>query len=112
MGVFTYSHEEDTSAFLLRDSVSESVKQERARELMDIQENISFELNSHKVGQTLKVLVDREEGDYYVGRSEHDSPEVDNEVLIAKTGSLVAPGSFCYVKITKAESFDLFGELT
>ena len=112
MGVFTYSHEEDTSAFLLRDSVSESVKQERARELMDIQENISFELNSHKVGQTLKVLVDREEGDYYVGRSEHDSPEVDNEVLIAKIGSLVAPGSFCYVKITKAESFDLFGELT
>ena len=112
MGVFTYSHEEDTSAFLLRDSVSESVKQERARELMDIQENISFELNSHKVGQTLKVLVDREEGDYYVGRSEHDSPEVDNEVLIAKTGSLVAPGSFCNVKIIKAESFDLFGELT
>ncbi len=112
MGVFTYSHEEETSAFLLRDSVSESVKQERARELMDIQENISFELNSHKVGQTLKVLVDREEGDYYVGRSEHDSPEVDNEVLIAKTGILVAPGSFCNVKIIKAESFDLFGELT
>jgi ribosomal protein S12 methylthiotransferase len=111
LGVFAYSHEEDTAAFKLRDSVPEKVKQQRVRELMEIQEGISYSLNQEKVGKLIKVLVDREEGEYYVARTEHDSPEVDNEVLIPKNGKILPIGSFCTVKIFKAESFDLFGEM-
>ena len=111
LGVFTYSHEEDTSAFRLRDSVPAKIKKQRAEELMAIQEQISLTLNQKKVGQTLKVLVDRIEGDFYIARTEYDSPEVDNEVLIPKTNNNLNPGSFYNVKIIRAESFDLFAEL-
>ncbi|MEI7498855.1 MAG: 30S ribosomal protein S12 methylthiotransferase RimO [Bacteroidota bacterium] len=108
LGVFSYSHEEDTGAYKLKDSVPAKRKMERAEELMSVQEGISLSLNQEKVGQTIKVLVERLEGDFYVARSEYDSPEVDNEVLISKKDKILIPGSFCDVKITRAESFDLF----
>ncbi|MCX6307087.1 MAG: 30S ribosomal protein S12 methylthiotransferase RimO [Bacteroidetes bacterium] len=111
LGVFSYSHEEDTGAFNQKDSVPQKRKTERMEELMSIQEGISLSLNQAKVGQTMKVLVDRLEGDFYVARSEHDSPEVDNEVLIQKQGKALDPGTFCNVKINRAESFDLFAEM-
>ena len=82
LGVFTYSHEENTLAYNLEDSVSESVKKQRAEEIMDLQANISWQLNQQKVGKTFKVLFDRKEGDYFIGRTEFDSPDVDNEVLV------------------------------
>ena len=111
MGVFTYSHEEDTAAFNLRDTVSAKLKQQRAQELMALQEEISLTLNQTKIGRIMKVVIDREEGEYYIARSEYDSPEVDNEVLIPAVGVKLIPGTFCNVKIIKAESFDLFAEL-
>jgi len=111
LGVFSYSHEEDTSAFKLRNSVTAKRKTERVEELMSIQESISLSLNQAKVGQILNVLVDRLEGEYYVARTEFDSPEVDNEVLISREGNVLKPGSFCSVKITRAESFDLYADL-
>jgi ribosomal protein S12 methylthiotransferase len=111
LGVFTYSHEEDTAAFQLKDTVSAKLKQQRAEELMAIQEEISLALNRDKVGNTMKILVDRMEGDYYIGRTEYDSPEVDNEVLIPVSDSRLETGAFYNVKITKAESFDLIAEL-
>lgn len=109
LGVFTYSHEEDTPAYTLADDIPDEVKQERAAELMALQESISFELNENKIGQTLKVIIDRKEGDYWVGRSEFDSPEVDNEILIPTEHDLKL-GSYFKIKITGAEAFDLFGE--
>jgi ribosomal protein S12 methylthiotransferase len=111
MGVFTYSHEEDTAAFKLKDSVTESVKNRRAEELMAIQEEISLQLNSSRVGQSMKVLVDRKEGDFFIARSEFDSPEVDNEILIPSGRRKILPGTFRNVKITRAESFDLYADL-
>lgn len=110
VGVFTYSHEEDTHAFALEDNVPEDVKQRRANELMEIQEQISYEKNMEKVGKTFKVLIDRKEDEFFVGRTEGDSYEVDNEVLISSVKSLNI-GEFYTVKITGAESFDLMGEL-
>ncbi len=111
MGVFTYSAEEDTHAFGLKDSVSQRVKLQRAEELMSLQEGISLAANRKKSGSEMKVLIDRCEGDYYIARSEFDSPEVDNEVLIKKTGVGLETGSFYNVRITQAESFDLYAEL-
>lgn len=111
LGIFTYSHEENTHAFNLEDDVPEEVKHERANRIMDIQSEISFQLNQEKVGKTFNVLFDRVEGDYFVGRTEFDSPEVDNEVLIPKT-QFVRIGDFAKVKINRAEHFDLFGELS
>ncbi len=111
LGVFSYSHEEDTDAFKLRDSVSEKCKMERTSELMSIQEGISLSLNQAKEGKIFKVVVDRTEGDYHIARTEHDSPEVDNEVLIRKNDEVLIPGLFYNVKITHAESFDLYAEL-
>ncbi len=110
LGIFTYSHEENTHAFLLEDDVPEEVKEERAQRIMDIQSDISFDLNQEKVGKTYKVLFDRVEGDYFVGRTEFDSPEVDNEVLVPKS-QFVRLGDFSKVKILRAEHFDLFGEI-
>lgn len=110
LGVFTYSHEENTHAFHLKDDVSEKVKQERANQIMDLQSDISFQLNQERIGQTYKVLFDRVEGDYFVGRTEFDSPEVDNEVLLPKS-QFVRLGDFTSIKIVKAEHFDLFGEI-
>jgi len=111
LGVFTYSHEEGTSAGELADDVSEEVKADRANRLMEIQQEISFEKNREKVGKTLRVLVDRVEGDYFVGRTEADSPEVDNEVLISKKDHYLRVGDFATVTIIDAEDFDLYGEL-
>ena len=111
LGVFTYSHEEDTRAHGLEDNIPQEVKEQRAAELMGVQEGISFELNQQKVGKTFKVLFDRKEGGYFVGRTEYDSPEVDNEVLVDAKTSYVRVGDFANVKITSAEEFDLYGDL-
>jgi ribosomal protein S12 methylthiotransferase len=111
LGVFTYSHEESTRAHNLDDTIPQEVKEQRAAELMGIQENISFELNQQKVGKEYKVLFDRKEGGYFIGRTEFDSPEVDNEVLVEAANSYVRVGDFACVKITRAEEFDLYGEL-
>ncbi len=106
LGIFNYSHEEDTHAFLLEDDVPAEVKAERAQAIMEVQEGISYDNNQLLVGQTIRVLVDRIEGDYYVARSQYDSPEVDNEVLIS-TEHYVRVGDFVDVKIDSADSFDL-----
>ncbi len=112
LGVFTYSHEENTHAFTMPDSVPEEVKQERASEIMALQQDISWELNQNKIGKTFKVLFDRKEGGYFVGRTEYDSPEVDNEVLVkANKNTYLRIGDFAQVKITQAQEFDLFGEI-
>lgn len=112
MGVFPYSHEEQTHSHSFEDDVPQEVKEERAAELMDIQQRISAEINEAKVGQTFKVLFDRKEGGYFVGRTEHDSPEVDNETLVsAEGGAYVRIGDFAQVKITEATEYDLYGEL-
>lgn len=110
LGVFTYSHEEGTSGFELEDDVPAEVKQERAARLMEVQEQISAEINEAKVGKTFKTLIDRVEGGYFVGRTEGDSPEVDNEVLIPANSQYLRIGDFAMVKITSADSFDLYGE--
>ncbi len=110
LGVFQYSHEENTSAYDMEDDVPEDVKEFRAAELMAIQQPISLEINEGKIGQTLKVLVDRKEGDYYYGRTEFDSPEVDNEVLIDAKQHYVRVGDFVQVEITEASDYDLIGK--
>lgn len=111
LGVFTYSHEENTHAFGLKDDVSEKEKQKRAAEIMDVQQSISLALNQSKIGKTLKVLFDRVEGDYFVGRTEFDSPEVDNEVLVEKASNFVRIGDFAMIKIIDADDFDLYGNV-
>jgi ribosomal protein S12 methylthiotransferase len=111
LGVFPYSHEENTSAYGLEDDVPAEVKQRRADAIMDAQMEISAELNQAKVGQTLRVLVDRVEGDHYIGRTEFDSPDVDNEVLIPTGEYSLTPGRFVTVKITDATEYDLQAEL-
>jgi ribosomal protein S12 methylthiotransferase len=111
LGVFTYSHEESTKAFKLKNNVSAKVKQQRVDALMQLQQDISFEKNKALIGKTLKVIIDRKENDYLVGRTEYDSPEVDNEVLIKTKGKTNRIGQFCNVKITSAEVYDLFGEV-
>jgi len=111
LGVFTYSQEEDTTAFKLGDAISRKIKQERADELMVLQEAISLKKNNAIVGKKLKVLIDRKEGDYYTARSEGDSPEIDNEVLIPVSGNKLRLGTFSEVVIKSAESFDLYADL-
>jgi ribosomal protein S12 methylthiotransferase len=111
LGCFTYSHEEKTHAHSLEDNVPEEVKQQRVEEIMDIQQGISFEKNQAKVGQSFRVLIDKKEGDFFVGRTEFDSPEVDNEVLIDAKINYAPVGSFVQVKIDRAEDFDLYGHL-
>lgn len=108
LGVFTYSHEENTHSFSMKDDIPQEVKQKRANELMEIQQDISYEINQKKVGKKLKVLVDREENDYFIGRTEFDSPEVDNEVLIEKTSTELSVGKFVTVEINEATEFDLY----
>ena len=110
LGIFTYSHEENTSAYLLNDDVPEDVKQDRAQTVMEVQENISAEINEEKVGQTFKVLIDRLEGGKFIGRTEFDSPEVDNEVIISAENHYLRIGDFANIKITEASAFDLIGE--
>ncbi|MCW3083081.1 MAG: rimO [Bacteroidetes bacterium] len=111
LGIFGYSHEENTHAYLLKDDVSAKVKQSRTEAVMALQQGISFELNQKKVGNTYKVLFDKKEGDYFVGRTEFDSPEVDNEVLVKADKDFVRVGDFANVKITSAEDYDLYGEV-
>ena len=110
LGCFTYSHEENTHAYNLEDDVPEEVKQERANEIMEIQSQISWELNQQKIGKEFKVVIDRKEGNYFVGRTEFDSPDVDNEVLIDASKHYLKTGDFNYIKITEAADFDLYGE--
>jgi ribosomal protein S12 methylthiotransferase len=111
LGIFTYSHEDNTHSFTMEDNVPEEVKQERADIIMELQQGISDELNAQKVGKTFKVLFDRKEGGYFIGRTEHDSPEVDNEVLVDASKYFVRVGDFAQVKITSSAEFDLFGEI-
>lgn len=110
LGIFTYSHEENTHAYNFEDDVPDEVKRERADKIMELQSGISYELNQQKVGQTFKVVFDRVEGDYFIGRTEFDSPEVDNEVLVRKDSGYVRIGDFANVLITKADHYDLYGE--
>jgi ribosomal protein S12 methylthiotransferase len=110
LGIFNYSHEENTHAYLVEDNVPEEVKQERSDEIMALQQGISEELNQAKIGKTFKVMVDRKESGFFVGRTEHDSPEVDNEVLIP-AAQYARQGDFVQVKINKAEEFDLYGDI-
>ena len=112
LGVFTYSLEENTHAHLLEDDVPEEVKHQRAEEIMELQSDISYRLNQEKVGQTFKVLFDRKEGETFIGRTEFDSPDVDNEVLVKASDVYVRMGDFTQVKITHADHYDLYGVIT
>ena len=110
LGCFTYSHEENTTAYELADDVPEEVKLQRANEIMELQSQISWELNQEKVGKTFRCLIDRKEGNYFVGRTEYDSPDVDNEVLIDAKKHYVKIGDFIDVKIIEAADYDLYAE--
>ena len=109
LGCFTYSHEENTHSFALEDDVPEDVKQERANEIMAIQSEISRESNQLRVGQSMRCMIDRKEGNYFIGRTEYDSPDVDNEVLISAQEHYLKLGDFAEITITSATEFDLFG---
>ncbi len=109
LGCFTYSHEENTHAYSLEDDVPELVKQERANEIMELQSQISWELNQEKIGKTFRCIIDRKEGDYFIGRTEFDSPDVDNEVLIDAAKYYLKQGEFVEIKIQDAADFDLYG---
>ena len=109
LGVFSYSHEENTSAYNLQDDVPEMIKKARIEEIMDLQTDISLRLNQKKIGKTIKVLFDRKEGDYFVGRTEFDSPDVDNEVLVRANETYIRIGDFANVRIEKTDHFDLYG---
>lgn len=111
LGIFTYSHEENTHAYNFEDDVPQEVKQERADQIMELQSGISYELNQEKVGKTFKVLFDKIEGDYYLGRTEFDSPDVDNEVLVRKDEFHLRLGDFAMVKVFKANHYDLYGKI-
>jgi len=109
LGCFTYSHEENTHAYKLKDNIPEDVKIQRANEIMEIQSQISWELNQEKIGRKYKVVIDRKEGEYFIGRTQFDSPDVDNEVLINANNNYLRTGDFYNVKIIEAEDFDLYG---
>ncbi|WP_299463829.1 30S ribosomal protein S12 methylthiotransferase RimO [uncultured Microscilla sp.] len=111
LGIFTYSHEDNTHSFTMKDDVPEEIKEDRAGQVMALQQEISAELNQQKVGKTLKVMIDRKEGGYFIGRTESDSPEVDNEVLISAENTYLPVGEFAPIKIINATEFDLYGEL-
>ena len=112
LGIFTYSHEENTHAHTLKDDVNEKEKKRRADAVMEVQQEISYKLNQEKVGKTFKVLFDRVEGEFIIGRTEYDSPEVDNEVIVKMTPEhYIAVGSFAEVEITEASDFDLYGRV-
>jgi ribosomal protein S12 methylthiotransferase len=111
LGVFNYSHEEQTHSYTLADNIPAEIKQQRANRIMDIQEGISFELNQQKIGKIFKVLFDRKEGGHFIGRTEFDSPEVDNEVLVDAKNTYIRLGDFSNVKIEDATEFDLYGSI-
>ena len=112
LGCFTYSHEENTSAYKLTDDVPQKIKNYRLNEIMEIQSQISWELNQKKIGKKFKVLIDRKRGNYYVGRTQYDSPDVDNEVLIQADTNFLRVGEFVDVKIIEASDFDLYAEVS
>lgn len=112
LGCFTYSHEENTGAYKLIDDVPQKIKNERLNEIMEIQSQISWELNQKKIGKKFKVLIDRKRGNYYVGRTQYDSPDVDNEVLIQAETNFLRVGEFVDVKIIEASDFDLYAEVS
>ncbi len=112
LGVFTYSHEDNTHSYTMADDVPAEVKQQRLEEVMELQQSISFDLNRQKIGQTFKVIVDRKEGGNFIGRTESDSPEVDNEVIIESQNEYLRIGDFVNVKVKSASDFDLTGEVT
>lgn len=109
LGVFSYSPEEGTKAFKLKDNVPARIKKQRLEKIMEAQQSVSYELNQKKIGKTFKTLIDRKEGNFYIGRTQYDSPEIDNEVLISSSDHKLNIGEFYSVKATKAEPFDLFG---
>jgi ribosomal protein S12 methylthiotransferase len=111
LGIFNYSHEENTHSFSMADDVSEKVKQKRSDAAMELQQGISLELNQQKIGTIQKVLIDRKEGRSFIGRTEFDSPEVDNDVIVDATENYIRLGDFVSVKITQATEFDLTGHL-
>ena len=108
--VLTYSHEENTHAYNLEDNVPEEVKQNRANEIMEVQSAISWELNQEKIGKSFRCIIDRKEGNYFIGRTEYDSPDVDNEVLVDARNYYVKIGDFVELEITEASDFDLYGQ--
>jgi ribosomal protein S12 methylthiotransferase len=110
LGCFTYSHEENTHAYKLIDDIPEDIKQERANQIMELQSQISWELNQEKINKTFRCIIDRKDGNYFVGRTEFDSPDVDNEVLIDATKFYLKQGEFVNIKIVEAADFDLYGE--
>jgi len=110
LGCFTYSHEENTGAYVLVDDVPQEVKQARAAEIMDLQSQISWDLNQEKIGHTFKCVIDRKEGQYFIGRTEFDSPDVDNEVLVDASKYYLKTGDFVNLKIIDATEFDLYAE--
>jgi ribosomal protein S12 methylthiotransferase len=110
VGIFTYSHEENTSAFNLENNISEEEKERRAQEIMDVQQEISYQKNEEKIGKIFKVIIDKKESGKYLGRTEFDSVEVDNEVIV-NSSSKLNPGDFINVKITSAYDYDLEGEV-
>ncbi|MFV0143505.1 MULTISPECIES: 30S ribosomal protein S12 methylthiotransferase RimO [Empedobacter] len=111
LGCFTYSHEENTHAYNLEDDVPEEVKQQRVEEIMEIQSQISYDLNQEKIGKQFRVMIDRKEGDNFIGRTEYDSPDVDNEVLISAIDTYLPVGDFVNVEIIEAYEFDLIGKV-
>lgn len=110
LGIFSYSHEENTHSFSMEDDVPQEIKEYRANEIMQLQQQISLENNEKRIGEIYKTLIDKKEGGYFVGRTEYDSPEVDNEVLIDASQHYLSPGSFVNVKVENAGEFDLFGK--
>ena len=111
LGIFAYSHEDNTHSYSMADDVPDEVKQERCAEVMELQQGISLEINQQRVGSTYKVLVDRKEGGDFIGRTEYDSPEVDNEVIINSADNYLRMGDFVNVKVTSASEFDLTGHV-
>lgn len=111
LGCFTYSHEENTTAYLLEDDVPQEIKESRVEEIMELQSQISWEKNQQKIGKIFRCIFDRKEGNYFVGRTEFDSPDVDNTVLVPAEDTYISIGDFIDVKITSAEEFDLYGEI-
>ena len=111
LGCFTYSHEENTGAYDLEDNIPQKTKNERLNEIMEIQSQISWQLNQTKIGKNFKVLIDRKRGEYYVGRTQFDSPDVDNEVLINAKSNFLRVGEYVNAKIIEASDFDLYAEV-
>ena len=111
LGVFTYSHEENTPAYQLKDRISQAEKERRQAEIMECQQSVSLEKNREKIGKRFKVLIDSQDAAHYIGRTQYDSPEVDDTVLISRKGNQCKIGEFYTVRITRAQEFDINGKV-